>query len=177
MIKTIQLIDDAILNYIQNNLHFSILDKIMPYISLIGNAGAIWILITILMLISKKSSYTGLIMALSLILCGLIGNGALKHLVARIRPCDIHPEIALLIPRPTDFSFPSGHTMSSFAAATVLLICNKSWGKWAIVLATLIAFSRLYLYVHYPSDIWGGMIIGIVIAIVSTKIFDNYKKI
>nr|WP_312576445.1 phosphatase PAP2 family protein [Sedimentibacter sp.] len=167
----IQQIDNIILDFIYNNLRFSILDTAMTYISFLGNAGAIWILVTILLLISKKTRYTGLLMSISLILCLLIGNVALKNLVARIRPCDIHPEVPLLIPRPTDFSFPSGHTMSSFASATVLLLNNKIWGKYAVILAVLIAFSRLYLYVHYPSDILAGMIIGILIAINSVKIY------
>jgi len=176
LISTIQQIDFTILDFIQNNFRFQILDKTMPYISLIGNAGAVWILITILLLSSKKNRFAGLVMALALISCVLIGNVTLKHLVARIRPFNIHNEIVLLIPHPTDFSFPSGHTMSSFAATTVLLLYNKKWGIWATILAILIAFSRLYLYVHYPSDILAGLIIGILIAIASTKLLNNYKN-
>jgi undecaprenyl-diphosphatase len=157
LISTIQQTDFAILDFIQKNLHLQILDKTMPYISFIGNAGAVWILITVTLLLSKKNRKIGLVMAISLILCLIIGNVTLKHLVARIRPFNIHTEIVLLISHPTDFSFPSGHTMSSFAAATVLLLYNKKWGIWAIILAILIAFSRLYLYVHYPSDVLAEM--------------------
>jgi len=173
LIKIIQEADYLILNYIQNNLHFLLLNKIMTYISFIGNAGAIWIIITILFLISKKTRHTGLIMAISLILCLLIGNITLKPLVARIRPFDINPEITLLIPKPTDYSFPSGHTMSSFAASTAIFSYNKFYGKLAIVLALLISFSRLYLYVHFPSDVFIGMIIGISNTIISLK-FSKY---
>jgi len=172
MISTIQHIDDAVLNYIQTNMHLRVLDILMPFVSWLGNGGAIWIVIALLLILSKKHKAIGLTMIISLILCGLIGNVALKNLVARIRPCNIHPEVALLIPHPSDFSFPSGHTMSSFAASTVLLLSDKRWGKLAVAMAALIAFSRLYLYVHYPSDIVGGMLFGITIAFISVKISE-----
>lgn len=176
MISIIQQTDDAILNFIHTNLQFSILDKVMPSVSWVGNMGSIWIVIAILFILSKKHKTTGFIMIISLVLCVLIGNIALKHLVARIRPCYVHPEIVLLIPRPSDFSFPSGHTMSSFAAATVIILSDKRWGKMAIAMALLIAFSRLYLYVHYPSDIVGGILLGVTIAFISVKISEVYKK-
>jgi undecaprenyl-diphosphatase len=72
--------------------------------------------------------------------------------------------IPLLIEAPTDYSFPSGHTIASFEAATVLLIRHKKWGIMAMVLAVLIAFSRLYLYVHYPTDVLSSIVLGIGIA-------------
>lgn len=142
MISTIQQIDNVILNFIQSNLHFPLVNKIMPAVSWLGNNGAIWIAIAILLMISKKHIVTGLMMIGALVLCVLIGNLTLKPLIARIRPCYVHPEVALLIPRPTDFSFPSGHTMSSFAAATVLLLPNKRWGIWALTLAALITLAK-----------------------------------
>lgn len=176
MINIIQNADNLILNFIHTNLHFPILNKIMPYISLLGNAGVIWIIITIVFLLSKKTRQTGLIMATSLVLCLLIGNITLKPLIARIRPCDINPEITLLIPRPTDFSFPSGHTMSSFAASAAIFSYNKHWGILAIILAILISYSRLYLYVHYPSDVLIGMIIGFINTIISIKLTNYVNK-
>lgn len=142
----------------------------MPLISSLGNFGIIWIAITIFLVVNKKYRKTGITMAISLLLCLLIGNITLKPLIARIRPFDVRTQIELLIPRPEDFSFPSGHTMTSFAAATVLLLNNKRWGIYGLTLASVIAFSRLYLFVHYPSDIVGGMIIGIAIALVSKRI-------
>ena len=110
-------------------------------------------------------------MAISLILCLLIGNLTLKPLVARIRPCDVNTQVHLLIPRPHDFSFPSGHTMSSFASATVILHEHKKIsGILSMVIAFFISFSRLYLYVHYPSDVLAGALIGLAIAVFSVRI-------
>jgi undecaprenyl-diphosphatase len=106
----------------------------------------------------------GIMLLGSLLLCFLLGNLLLKPLVGRIRPCDIHSSIPLLIARPTDYSFPSGHTMSSFAAANIIFHANVELGIAAYILALLIAFSRLYLYVHYPSDVLAGMILGLFVS-------------
>ena len=176
MILTIQQIDDNILNFIQTKMNFSFFDKIMPFISQIGNLGMIWITIAILLIFLKKHRLTGVVMIIALMLSVITGSIVLKPLVSRLRPCDVHPEITLLIPRPTDFSFPSGHTMSSFAAATVIFISNKKYGKYALALALSIAYSRLYLYVHYPSDILGGIILGVLIGVISFKIFKLIKN-
>lgn len=171
----IQSIDDAILNFIQNHINNPILDKIMPFISFTGNYGAVWIVLSILLIASKKHRNTGIAMIGSLVLCVLVGNLTLKPIIARVRPFDVRTQIELLIPGPTDFSFPSGHTMSSFAAATVLLLADKRWGIYSLILAVFIAFSRLYLFVHYPSDILGGMLIGIAIAFLSVRIVALLK--
>jgi undecaprenyl-diphosphatase len=92
---------------------------------------------------------------------------------ARIRPCDINTAISLLISRPLDYSFPSGHTMSSFAAAMVLFLTNKKIGIPALILAAFISLSRLYLYVHFPTDVLAGAVLGILFAHLSIKIIDN----
>jgi len=93
-----------------------------------------------------------------MILC----NGILKPLIARARPCDINTAIQLMIPRPDDFSFPSGHTAASFAAAFSLYIAGvKKLSIPAFILASFIAFSRMHLYVHFPTDIVAGIVIGI----------------
>ena len=93
----------------------------------------------------------------ALILDGIFCNLLLKNLVRRIRPCDINDAIRLLIPYPSDYSFPSGHTAVSFAAASALYFAGEKYlWKAALVLAAFIAFSRMYLYVHYPTDILGG---------------------
>ena len=174
--RNIQQIDDAILAFIQNNMHLPALDVIMPVISMLGSGAAIWVVITIILLITKKYRTLGISMAVALTLCFLIGNCMLKPLVARPRPFDLFPDMKLLISRPGDFSFPSGHTMSSFAAASVIFIKNKRWGTAALVLACLIAFSRLYLFVHYPSDVVTGMILGVGAAFLAVRINERSKK-
>ncbi|MDD4714954.1 MAG: phosphatase PAP2 family protein [Oscillospiraceae bacterium] len=170
MLSEIRKLDDLILNYIQNNLRFSVLDKIMPVVSRTGNDGAIWLVIAFLLFLSRRHREAGFMLVVSLAVCVIIGNLTLKPLVARRRPCAMHPGVKLLIPMPKDHSFPSGHTMSSFAAATILFMADKGWGILGFALAALIAYSRLYLYVHYPSDVLCGMICGVLIAFVTVKL-------
>lgn len=161
--EIVQNFDNTVLEFIRIHMSSGFLDFIMPLITKLGTGGMIWIVVALAFLKSKQYRTDGLILIGSLLLCVLLGNIILKPLIGRIRPCDINTAIPLLIARPTDFSFPSGHTLSSFAAASVIFHANTGMGIAAIVLASLIAFSRLYLYVHYPSDILAGMILGIFI--------------
>ena len=163
-------VDNTLLEWIQNNLRCNFLDIIMPFITRLGDNGLIWIIAAIIFLRFRKYRTDGVTILLALVLCVLIGNIGLKPLIARARPFTLNSEITLLIPSPTDFSFPSGHTMSSFAAATVIFCKDWRMGIWAGLLAAVIAFSRLYLYVHYPSDVLGGAIIGIMLALVAVSI-------
>ena len=173
--KFIQSVDDLMLMFIQNNMHNGFLDWIMPIFTSLGNFGLIWFVIAVILLFYKDYRKYGLMIIASLILCGLIGNVGLKNIVGRLRPCDVNTSIKLLIARPTDFSFPSGHAMTSFAPAVVLMFMNKKIGSAALVLASIIAFSRLYLYVHYPSDVIAGALIGSMLALGLGKIFI-YKE-
>ena len=139
-----------------------VLDTIMVVITTLGDMGMIWILLAAILLVDSKTRKTGVILFLALGIDMILCNGILKHVVARIRPCEIKTGIDLLIARPTDYSFPSGHTAASFAAVMALYQAkSKKLWKGALVLGVLIAFSRLYLYVHYPSDILGGMEAGL----------------
>lgn len=107
-------------------------------------------------------------LALEVVCCNLV----LKPLVARVRPCDINTAVQLLIARPEDFSFPSGHTGASFAAVSALCASgNRLWIP-SLILAVLIAFSRLYLYVHYPTDVLAGAVIGVMAGWIGTKLAD-----
>lgn len=173
----IQKIDNGILQFIQINMRSSIMDKIMPLITSLGSGLTIWALIGLILMINKKYRKYGIMVILSLILCFIIGNLSLKPLVARIRPFNSVPLLdALLIKPPTDFSFPSGHTMCSFAAGVVIFYMNKRIGIFALILGSLMGFSRLYLYVHYPSDVFAGMMIGILLGIISIIIIKAYSK-
>lgn len=165
----IQNFDVLVLNKIQEFFTCDFLDAVMPAITFLGDKGWIWIALAVIMLPFKKTRKTGLMMGVALILGLIFGNGLLKNLFGRIRPYELEGALVTtpLIEKPHDFSFPSGHTLASFeAAAVVLLRCHKLPGKAltatvVTVLAALIAFSRLYLYVHFPSDILGGIILGV----------------
>ncbi len=161
----------AILDTIAKS-HNGFLDTILPIITAFGNAGIGWIILSLLLLCIPKYRKAGLAMALALIFCLLIGNLTLKPLVARMRPYSYFPDMTLLIPPEKDFSFPSGHTFASFAAATALFLHHKKEGAAAYILA----FSRLYLYVHFPSDVLAGLILGVASGWTAYKLVDWYQQ-
>lgn len=151
-----------ILDVLQTIRH-PVLDTVMRGITMLGDAGIVWILLCIVLLILPKTRKSGEILMAALLVDLVICNVILKPLVQRIRPFDVKTGIELLIKRPTDYSFPSGHTAASVASVTALYLAGekKIWIP-AMVLAVLIAFSRLYLYVHYPTDVLGGVAVGMV---------------
>lgn len=145
----------------------------MPIITLLGDAGIFWIIAAVAMLCFKKTRRTGLAMGFALLMGLLLCNIIMKPLFARIRPYDYQLQhfgvtIPLLVERQHDFSFPSGHTIASFEAATALYLGNKKLGIPAMILAVLIAFSRLYLYVHYPTDVLASVVLGIGLGFLGT---------
>lgn len=158
--QTITDIDFIILNFLHEKLSCGFLDILMPMITFLGNAGMIWIAAALILLFIKKHRKNAFMLMGGLVCCAVVGNLILKNLVARARPCSLNTTVNLLISAPTDYSFPSGHTMSSFAAAVILYHADKRLGIPALMLAFLIAFSRLYLYVHFPSDVIAGALIG-----------------
>lgn len=164
------------LDFLQT-IHTPLLDKILAFITSLGNAGIIWIVLAVVLLIFPKTRKTGIIVAAALLMDLVLCNLILKNLVARVRPYDVNTAIAILIKKPLDFSFPSGHTAASFAAMTALFLAKmkKAWIA-ALVLAVLIAFSRLYFYVHYPTDVLGGAVVGILSGIIGYTIVEKIDK-
>ena len=162
--------------YALQNLHNPVLDRIMVVLSTMGNAGLFWIAVSLLLCIPKKYRNTGVQMLLSMAIAFVIGNLLLKNLIARARPCWIDPGVVLLIKNPTDYSFPSGHSMNGFAASVALLCNNRKAGIPAVVFAALIAFSRLYHFVHFPTDVAAGIAIGTGTALLVHYIFLRRKK-
>lgn len=162
--------DLPILEWIQANLQCDFLDKFMPFITAFGNGGIFWIACSVLLMFIPKTRRTGLGMAFALTMGLVVCNMILKPGVARIRPYDLQETLGvtidLLIKRSHDFSFPSGHTIASFEACTVLMLGNRKLGIPATLLAILIAFSRLYLYVHYPTDVITSIALGTVFGII-----------
>lgn len=161
----IQQIDESILFYIQNHLHTPVLDKIMVTATTLGNQSFIWISISCFLLLQKKYRSLGILLLAGLSFQYLFGEAILKHIFARERPFVRFPDVNVLIKKPVSFSFPSGHTMSSFTAATVIWHNNRNAGIPALILAALIGFSRLYLFCHYPTDVLAGGLLGITAAL------------
>ena len=162
----------TILDWMQANLRNPILDLLMPAITTLGNSGLIWIILAGILLLIPKYRKVGAAVLTGLVLEVICCNLVLKPLVARIRPCDVNTAVQLLIARPDDFSFPSGHIGASFAAVAALYTSrNRLWIP-SLILAVLIAFSRLYLYVHYPSDVLAGVVIGIMAGWIGSKLVD-----
>lgn len=161
--RVIYSLDERILYYIQRKLKCKALDFILPKISALGNGGLVWIFISIIFIFNRDYRKSGLLILLGLSIGFILCNLCLKPLAARPRPCWNDKNIKLLIPVPHDYSFPSGHTISSVTASVILSV-TVQFGYIAIPVTVLISFSRLYLYVHYPSDILASVISGILIS-------------
>lgn len=166
----------GILDFIQNTFRCAFLDVFFPIVTKFGDGGIFWIAVSILFLCFKKTRRTGLMMGMALTLGLLVGNLTLKPLVARIRPYDLNPAIELLVPALSDYSFPSGHTLACFECATVLMIRDRRIGIPALVLGILVALSRLYLYVHYPTDVLCGLVLGVLFGFLGVRLIQLILK-
>ncbi|MBO6111526.1 MAG: phosphatase PAP2 family protein [Lachnospiraceae bacterium] len=170
-----------ILLFIQENIRNEVLDPIMLAITSLGNAGIVWIIISLILLIIKKTRKIGICCAVALILQLTLINGILKNIVGRIRPYEVIDGLNCLVGVQKDPSFPSGHTTSSFAVAWIIFKkLPKKFGIPALILAALIALSRLYVGVHYPTDVLAGVFIGILLGIlaiiITDRLFERLKK-
>lgn len=175
MLEWLRNMDWTVLHWLREVTQCGAMDLIMPKITALDNGGAVWIAAAAAMTISKKYRKYGIAMFAALIAGVLVGNLCLKNLIARARPCWLE-SVSLLIANPTDYSFPSGHTLSSVIGAYMLMAANRWFGWAAIPLAALIAFSRLYLFVHFPTDVLASVVLGIVIGTVAvwgTKRISN----
>lgn len=169
-------IDFKILDFIQDHLTCDFLDILMPKITMLGELGAIWIILSIILIITKKYRRYGIFMLVGMLMGVLLGNLILKNLAARERPFTIEG-VKILINAPQDYSFPSGHTLSSVIGAFIMTAANRKFGFFAIPLALLIAFSRLYLFVHFPTDVLAAILLGIAVSIFVLKFGSRIEKL
>ena len=169
--------DFSILDLIRNNLSCEALDTVMPIITFFGSTALLWIAAAVIMLIMRGYRKNGIMMCVGLALCLLIGNLILKNIIARDRPCWINEDVMLLVSNPADYSFPSAHSMTSFAAAVVLFHTDKRLGVAALIMAALIAFSRLYLYVHFPTDVLAGILMGTALGIAACVLVEKITEV
>ncbi|MEQ8197311.1 MAG: phosphatase PAP2 family protein [Clostridiaceae bacterium] len=171
MVDSIQKVDLKILDYINRTGKNKMLNKSMPCITALGNYGFIWVVMSLYLLSSRIYKGEGLRVLGALALTSFLGEGIIKHIVRRRRPFDERQKDELLISKPQTYSFPSGHTASSFAAAGIFYLTGNPLSMHMIILAFLISFSRLYLRVHFFSDILGGVLLGISCSLMIVKVF------
>ena len=167
----------SFLLWLQDTLRGPVLDPIMTTITQFGDGGIFWIIMAVLMLCIRETRKTGLACALSMVMGLILTNLILKNLVGRVRPYDLIEGLTVLVSRPHDWSFPSGHTTNAFAAAWVMFtMLPRKYGTPALILAILIAFSRMYVGVHYPTDVLGGVIVGCLSAWCARKAVGKFIK-
>lgn len=176
MIDIIQGFDTNALLYIQDFLRVPFLNSVMVFFSLIGNAGLLWIFLGLVLLIPKRTRRGGFDMLICLLAAYIINDLIIKELVERARPYDTIESLNILVKPLSSYSFPSGHANSSFAAALALTLSFSGKGAWAYIPAALIAFSRCYVGVHYPSDVFVGMLVGTLVAFVVYKLLHKFVK-
>lgn len=154
--------DRGILLWVQDNLRSGALTPVMTVITHLADKGAFWIALTLVLLVVRKTRRLGTRCALAMMIGLIITNLIVKNWVARVRPYELIENLKLLVGRADDFSFPSGHTTNSFSCAWVLFKkAPRKWGVPALVLAILISLSRIYVGIHYPTDVLAGVVIGI----------------
>lgn len=162
----------SVLDFIAEHFTNPVFDAVMPFVSSLCSHGEIWIAAALVMLCFAKTRRTGMAVAFALIFGLVIGNIILKPTIARIRPYEL-TGFELLVPKLDDYSFPSGHTLASFEGAGAMLLTNRKIGIPALILAIIIAFSRLYLYVHFPTDVIASIILGLLFAYLAVKLTDR----
>lgn len=166
---------DSLLPKIFSSMANPFWDSFMVFVSRLGDVGFVWIIVILALLISKKYRRVGIIAAVSLAVCFLTGNYLIKPLVGRLRPCNLYPDLRMIVPCLTDYSFPSMHTATAFSVSTVLFRHNRAMGIPAIILSVLIALSRVYLNLHFTTDIICGALYGAGIALLAEIVIKITK--
>ena len=159
--------------YAIQSIRTPFLDKVMAFLSTIGDAGVLWIVIGVVLCVSKKYRRGGHADAFGRAFELYSGQSDNKNMVDRLRPCQIDETVSLIVKIPFDSSFPSGHTLNGITAAVTLMFIDKRMGIPAIVLAVLIAFSRMYNFMHFPTDVLAGAVLGVVSAVFVNFLFKR----
>ena len=165
--------DIFVLEYIKENFNGPKIDKIMVGFTMLGELGVFWGVVGLILTLQDKYRNNGAMVFVALFVTTIMGEGIIKNIVKRHRPCEEINEKDMVIKKPLSYSFPSGHTASSFAVAGVLVRCFSIWGIVFLLIASLIAFSRMYLYVHYPTDIVAGITLGLLCSQFTLYMFSN----
>lgn len=172
MTETVETLDFALLNAIRGALHCGAGDAVMAWVSLLGG-GILWGAVGLLLLFSQKHRLGGAAVLTALAVSLLLTELLIKPLFLRERPYLSNPAVALAVNEPLGSSFPSSHTASSFACAIPLFREKRLWGILGCAFAALVGFSRLYLYVHFPSDVLVGAVLGIGIGFLVSRLWER----
>lgn len=168
--------DFMILDAIQEHLKCAFLDFLMPLVTLLGEHGIVPVVLALILLAIPKTRKAGIALTIALILQVLVVNLGLKPLVGRIRPYDQNPAVTLLVSPLSDYSFPSGHTSCLLLTAVVFSHRFPKGSLWFYLTAALVGFSRLYLYVHFPTDVLTGAVLGILCGVLGIWLADRLVK-
>ncbi len=166
----------GILDFIRETFSCKFLDYFFVSLTSLSDKGIFWILLAIALLCFKKTRKTGIYLAVVLVIGEILGNQILKKVFERPRPYTVNSDIELIIEKLASFSFPSGHSRCSVECATVIFANNKKWGIVAIVLAALTCISRMYLYVHYPTDVLAGAALGVIDGLIAIFIVKKIAE-
>lgn len=161
--------------YALQSLHNPMLDRIMVTVfdTLVGSLGQLWIVVGLVLLAIPKTRKCGAAILLSYLVSLLVGNVWLKDLIARPRPCAVNDTVQLIVKKPESFSCPSIHTYLAFSSAAAIFHYHKKTGIGVFVFAAMVGFSRMYFFVHYPTDVLFGAVLGIVTALIVCELLDK----
>jgi len=176
MLDLICSLDAKIILWIQENLRNPILSSIFITITKTGDAGFLFIVLGSLLLCFSRTRKTGAVFLLALVLNFILNTLILKNIFARPRPFQSLEMLSTLVPSPPGFSFPSGHTSSAFSCMVTLFFTGKKFAPYALIYSILMGFSRVYVGVHYPSDVIIGALVGVVCAYLSVFVSNAYEK-
>ena len=165
--------NDNILFFIQAHIQNPFLTPIMSFFTTVGKDGAIWLVIGIILLITKKYRKVGFLIYFGSIINYIITE-VIKNTVKEPRPFDTLHSLHLLISTPPGYSFPSGHTSAAFVAAFIIAIYIRKMAAPSIIGAILIACSRLYFTVHYPTDVLMGVVVGFISCLIAIFLYNRF---
>lgn len=160
--------DASVITAIYENVHSAFLTMFFRIVTLLGEGGIFWIAVAVILLFFKKTRRSVICIGASLLIGVIVGNGIIKNVVARPRPYDAIAGIESVVSHLSDYSFPSGHSLCCFEAATALAMNRTKWAIPAYVGAVLVAVSRLFLFVHYPTDVICGALLGVLFGVLGS---------
>ncbi|WP_294580954.1 phosphatase PAP2 family protein [uncultured Thomasclavelia sp.] len=166
LLAKIQAVDYQTSHFFTKFYHHQFLNKLMIFVTGTGDFGMVWLGWILILSFVPTTRFLAQKMLLALLTATLVGQVTIKTIIKRKRPCHQFKDVKMLVAIPSDYSFPSGHTTTSFACATTVFYTYPKVGIFLIVFAFIMGLSRIYLFVHYLSDVIFGMILGVIIGII-----------